>query len=107
MKTESLLMLGAIGVGAWYLMKTYGPAASSSTTGRYVSGLGTRYGSGASQIPWWMNRQQYGRPPYGGAGAGWPWWAPYSPSAAFGPSPVELEAAGSLSQLASQVDAGF
>jgi hypothetical protein len=58
------------------------------------------------QSPPGVSPSQFSNIEYGTPGGAYGW-SPYSRAAAYGPSPVELETAGSLSMLASQVDAGF
>ena len=122
MKTRTMLLLGATGVGGYFLYKHFYPSApassATSTTGMYVTNptLGDypvqpyrrrrRMGYNGMQAapgttPWQFSSIEYGTPggPYG--------WTPYSRAAAFGPSPVEMETPSSLSFMASQIDAGF
>ena len=129
MKTKTLLLIGAAGVGGYLIYRQMQPAAAS-TTGMYVPGLGYNggggYGGGGGppMPPWYRpRRRRYAdynsmqAPPgvspwrfsnieYGSPG-GAPGWTPYSRAAAYGPSPVELESPSSLSFMASQIDAGF
>jgi hypothetical protein len=119
MKTETLLLLGVVGVVGWELYQR-AQAASSGLEPVTVTPPHTLSGLGDAPDPggWgWRQRRarrmgvspgqyqsiEYGAPPWASVGPGW---APYSPSAAFGPSAVEMETPGSVAFLASEIDAG-
>ena len=126
MRTQTLLLLAGAGVGGYFLYKHYYPtsSAAASTTGRYVDALGYN-GNGGGYAPQWPPQQwpppwrhrraqnaglspwDYRSTEYGQPGGGAYGWTPYSRAAAYGPSPVEMESPGSISYLASQIDAGF